>query len=275
MWIWDSRTHQFIAEKALQHSKLSLQKIIEIHPEYFIFGIESPDRIFKDTANHYYNCTPNKFGYNSGSVVSRINYLVNLCDEMLSNPNKIILIKDLQPYIILMLDTPLKSFIYTLSALTHYISDLHQPFHTDGKYTGLDEITVHKIFEADTRKHLQDLTISLKRRKKIKNINDEFYSRIYEINKFYRPLFNNYYLSSGKVRKDRWEKSISIANICISKAIQMNSNIFLRFENSIKAFKPQINKIKLKNKLSQKLKICNSYQLRCYHSDSILIKKKK
>ena len=155
------------------HSKKSFRDIVNLYPEFFIFGIESPDRIFKDTTNHYYNCTPNEFGYNSGSIISRIEYLVDLCDEMILNPNKIILIKKLQPYIVSMLDTPLKSFIYTLGALTHYISDLHQPFHTDGKYTGLDETTVHKIFEADTRQHLNDLKITLKRRKRIKNIKKE------------------------------------------------------------------------------------------------------
>ncbi len=275
MWIWDSRTHQFITQKALLHSKISFQKMVGIYPELFIFGIESPDRIFKDTSNHYYNCTPNEFGYHSGSVVSRIEYLINLCDEMLQNPDKIFLIKNLQPYIASMLDSSLKSFIYTLGALTHYISDLHQPFHTDGKYTGLDEITVHKIFEADTRRHLNDLTVSLKRRKKIKNIKDEFFARIYEINKFYRPLFENYYLSPGKVKKDRWEKSIEIANICISKAIQMNSNIFLRFEKSVAVFNSQIKKNKIERKLSQKLNERKSYQLRYYPSGSILIKKKK
>jgi hypothetical protein len=272
MWIWDSRTHQFITQKALLHSKKSFRDIVNLYPEFFIFGIESPDRIFKDTTNHYYNCTPNEFGYNSGSIISRIEYLVDLCDEMILNPNKIILIKKLQPYIVSMLDTPLKSFIYTLGALTHYISDLHQPFHTDGKYTGLDETTVHKIFEADTRQHLNDLKITLKRRKRIKNIKKEFTTILYEINKFYRPLFNNYYLKSGKVRKDRWDKSIPITEKCISGAIQANSNIFLRFEKINKIFKLQINRIKIERKIFNKLNKRNNYKLRYYSSGSILLK---
>ena len=54
MWIWDSRTHQFIVAKALEKCYNPFANMLKIHQELFILGIQAPDRIFKDYTNHYY-----------------------------------------------------------------------------------------------------------------------------------------------------------------------------------------------------------------------------
>ncbi|MCF7814285.1 MAG: zinc dependent phospholipase C family protein [Candidatus Cloacimonetes bacterium] len=193
MWNWDSRTHQFIVEKALNKCRSSFKNLLETHSEIFILGIEAPDRIFKDFTNHYYNCTPNHFGYHSGSIVNKIDREIKLIDEMLKNPDKIVLHPKIAPFLKSLLDTPLKAFIFECGVVSHYIADLHQPMHTDGKYRFEDEETVHQILEADTRKHLKDLTITIHRRERIKNPLEFFMFQVYEINSYYDELIAKYY----------------------------------------------------------------------------------
>ena len=91
MWVWDSRTHQFITSKALEKCTKTLSNLFKIHQELFILGIEAPDRIFKDFTNHYYNCTPNQFGVHTGSIIKKIANEIQLIQQMLKRPDEIIL----------------------------------------------------------------------------------------------------------------------------------------------------------------------------------------
>ena len=44
MWLWDSRTHQFITSEALVKCRLAYRNMIKLHQELFILGIEAPYR---------------------------------------------------------------------------------------------------------------------------------------------------------------------------------------------------------------------------------------
>jgi len=48
-------------------------ELINVYPEYFELGIIAPDKLFCDTTNHYYNCTPSPSGYHYGSVGKKNN----------------------------------------------------------------------------------------------------------------------------------------------------------------------------------------------------------
>ena len=275
MWIWDSRTHQFIVAKALQKCYPPFTNMLKIHQELFILGIQAPDRIFKDFTNHYYNCTPNKYGYHFGSVLKKINNEIQLLNKMIIHPNTIYHHSGIAPFLVGILDTPLKSFIFELGVVSHYIADLHQPFHTDGTDRFPDEVTVHQIMEADTRKHLDDFTLDLGRRHKIKNPLEYFTEQIYSINNHYDTLIENYYLRKGKVKPDRWENSYLIIQECMKLATQNIANIYLSFEKSNKIFKSQIHHAKLIKKVSNSLDLKNNYYLKKYRSGTVSIRKKR
>ena len=44
MWLWDSRTHQFITSEALVKCRSTFRNMIKLHQELFILGIEASDR---------------------------------------------------------------------------------------------------------------------------------------------------------------------------------------------------------------------------------------
>ena len=100
MWIWDSRTHQFIVAKALEKCYKPFANMLKIHQGLFILGIQAPDRIFKDYTNHYYNCTPNKYGYHFGSVIKKINNEIQLLSKMVADPNMIFLHSGIAPFLV-------------------------------------------------------------------------------------------------------------------------------------------------------------------------------
>lgn len=276
MWIWDSRTHQYITSQALKKCKKSFCKLILVHHELFVFGIEAPDRIFKDFTNHYFNCTENKYGVHSGKIISKINTEIELLKSMIANPTTIIHRPKLAPFVRIMLDTPLKSFIFELGVLSHYIADLHQPLHTDGKERFDDEETVHKIMEADTRKHLDDFKLRMrKKRTRIKKPLEYFEKQIYKINKNYDSIIENYYLKKGKVKRSRWNKTFPLVQYCLSAGAQNIANIFLDFEPSVKIFK---NEIRLKmniDKIADLLDINSTYKIKPEADGDINIKKRK
>jgi len=274
MWIWDSRTHQFIVAEALTKCNPAFVNMLKVHQELFILGIQAPDRIFKDFTNHYYNCTPNKYGYNSGSVLKKIGKEIELLNKMTAEPDNIIHHPGIAPFLASLLDTPLKAFIFELGVVSHYISDLHQPFHTDGKDRFPDEETVHQIMEADTRKHLSDFTIELGRRCRITQPLEFFTEQIHYINGYYDELIENYYLKNGKVKPDRWENSFNTIHHCLTLAAQNVANIYLSFEDSYKLFKAQIQHAKLIKKISNSLDLKSNYYLKKYRSGTISIRKK-
>lgn len=244
MWIWDSRTHQFIVAHALQKCYQPFVNMLEIHQELFILGIQAPDRIFRDYTNHYYNCTPNKYGYHFGKVVHKISYEIDLLNKMIAEPDIIHLHAGIAPFLESILDTPLKAFIFELGVVSHYIADLHQPFHTDGSDRFQDEETIHKILEADVRKHLADIVLELGRRRRIKNPLEYFKEQLNYVNGFYDELVRNYYLRKGSVKHDRWGKSVEVISECVGLAAQNIANVFLSFESSNAMFKSQINHAK-------------------------------
>lgn len=128
-----------------------------------ILGIEAPDRIFADTTNHYYNCTSNKYGYHYGCVIKKVCQKLELIEQLILNPNEIMIEENYPPFLLLLLDSPLKVFCFEIGTLCHYVADMHQPFHTDGKERFADEQTVHRVLEADVRLHLDELNIMLHR----------------------------------------------------------------------------------------------------------------
>lgn len=274
MWIWDSRTHQFIVAEALTKCYQPFPNMLKIHQELFILGIQAPDRIFKDFTNHYYNCTPNKYDHHFGSVIKKIDKEIQLLNKMVADPNTIYYHSKIAPFLIGILDTPLKAFIFELGVVSHYIADLHQPFHTDGKDKFPDEETVHQIMEADTRKHLDDFTLDLGRRHKITNPLEYFTDQIHYINKYYDELIDNYYLRKGKVKSDRWSNSFAIIQECMKLAAENNANIFLSFERSNKIFESQTHHAKLIKKVSDSLDIKSKYYLKKYPSGTISVRKK-
>jgi len=274
MWIWDSRTHQFITSKSLEKCTASLSNLLKVHQELFILGIEAPDRIFKDFTNHYYNCTPNQYGVHSGSIIKKIANEIQFVQQMLNNPDEIILHHNIAPFLSALLDTPLKAFIFEMGVLSHYITDLHQPMHTDGKYRFADEETIHKITEADTRSHLSEFRIILERRQRIKEPQSFFTYQIYEINSFYDDLVDRYYLRQGKVKSDRWENSKEIIENCMTTATQNISNVFLSFEEAPKIFKEQAAQAKLLAKIPTKMDREKNYRLLKYPSGTISLRAK-
>ena len=275
MWIWDSRTHQFIVSEALKKCKSSFTNLLELHQGMFILGIEAPDRIFKDFTNHYYNCTPNRYGVNPGSVIKKIDKEIKLINSMLNEPEKIIVHHNIAPFLKSLLDTSLKAFIFELGVLSHYIVDLHQPLHTDGKERFTDEETVHKILEADTRLHLNDFNIHMRRRKRIKNPLSYFEERIYEINEYYDAIIERYFLRKGKVKPDRWENTFFIVEECLTKATQNVANVFLSFEDASKILKLQVHHARLMKKIQSSVNRKKYYKIVRYPSWTVSIRVKK
>lgn len=274
MWIWDSRTHQFITSKALEKCSNPFSNLLKVHQELFILGIEAPDRIFKDFTNHYFNCTPNDFGAHTGSIINKIASEIEHIHQMLQNPDQIILHHNIAPFLSALLDTPLKAFIFEVGVLSHYIADLHQPMHTDGKYRFEDEETVHQILEADTRLHLNDFVIDLARRHRIDDSLSYFTFQIFEINGFYDDLVDRYFLRTGKVKSDRWEHSREIIESCLSTASQNIANVFLEFEIATKIFKQQAKNAKLLTGIHKKIDRKKNYRLLKYPSGTISLRVK-
>jgi Zinc dependent phospholipase C len=275
MWLWDSRTHQKIASLALQKCDKTFVNLMKVHQEFFILGIEAPDRIFKDITNHYYNCTPNAYGIHHGKIIQKIEKEIILIESMLQNLDKIILHDNIAPFLSALLNTPLKAFIFELGVLSHYIADLHQPMHTDGKYRFADEETVHKILEADTRIHLEELQFISHRRQSIDDPLGFFTFQIFEINGFYDDLIDRYYLKKGKVKPDRWINSKEIIETCLSTAAMNIANAFLGFEKKVRYFKPAANNARLLKKLNSKIRNDRAYRLIEYPSGTISMKYKK
>ncbi len=273
MWLWDSRTHQFITSEALIKCRSAFRNMLKLHQELFILGIEAPDRIFKDFTNHYYNCTPNQYGVHSGKIISKIGKEIQLVQSMLNNPDKITVHPGIAPFLSALLDTPLKAFIFELGVLSHYVADLHQPFHTDGKYRFADEETAHKIMEADTRLHLSDFQIKLERRSRIKDPIGYFTYQIYEINGFYDTLIGNYFLKKGKVKPDRWQNSFPVIEECLSLAVQNVANVFLSFEIATKIFQHQFRNSKLRKNVTNLIDLNRYYKLIKYSSGTISIRR--
>ena len=192
---------------------------------------------------------------------------------MPNTPDKITIHTRIVLFLSALLDTPLKAFIFELGVLSHYVADLHQPFHTDGKYRFADEETAHKIMEADTRLHLNDFQIKLEIRRRIKDPIGYFTYQIYEINGFYDTLIENYFLKKGKVKPDRWQNSFPIIEECITLAVQNIANVFLSFEIATKIFQHLFRNSKLRKNIVNLIDLNKYYKLIEYSSGTISLRR--
>ena len=278
-WIWNPSTHIKMCRLALTKMSIGFNRLIDVYPEYLELGIVAPDKIFCDTTNHYYNCTPNVKGYHYGSVVKKIQKEIKLIHKILSNKDLLIYHPKCADYLKNIINNPLKIIVFELGVISHYVADLHQPFHTDGKYRFEFEDTPHKVYECDVRKNFENLNLNIgKRRYKIKfpnesKIDDYFYNQIYKSNKYYDKLIGNYFLSQNKVKPDRWTKSINLTEDCVSRAIKSITNIWFLFEESMRKYKKQIVYDKLLNKLQKKVDHNKKYKLEIYHDGNICLKR--
>ena len=247
-----------------------------MYPQYFELGIIAPDKLFCDTTNHYYNCTPSPSGYHYGSVVKKIINEVNLIEEMIHNYNSLIYHPNCDHYIAHILDNPVKILVFELGVISHYVADLHQPFHTDGKYRFEYEEVPHRIYEADVRKHFAELRIEVgKRRSRIPNLEEYLYATIYRINKSYDQLIDCYFLTPNKVKADRWEKAISKTEKFLSEAAKCIANIWFIFELDLKVYKKQLKNIYLMQQLDKAIERDGIYRLKVYDSGTMSIRRRK
>lgn len=137
---WNSITHQYITGKAISKCSSRFKSIVNLLKEILVLGIEAPDRIFKDFTYHYYNYTANEYGRHNGKIIDKISAEIELINEMFNNPNLLIHHPGIDEYLKDFLDTSLKSIIFELGCLSHYVADLHQPIHTDGKETSASQV---------------------------------------------------------------------------------------------------------------------------------------
>ena len=251
-------------------------ELINVYPEYFELGIIAPDKLFCDTTNHYYNCTPSPSGYHYGSVVKKIIKETVLIQEMIKNHDSLVYHPKCNSYLAHILDNPIKTLVFELGVISHYIADLHQPFHTDGKYRFEYEEVPHRIYEADVRKHFSELHLDIgKRRYHIRNLEEYFYDTIYRINKSYEPLINCYFLTPNKVKADRWEKARSKTEKFLSEAAKCIANIWFSFESYLKVYNKQLKNIYLIQELDKVIELDGSYHLIKYSSGTVSIRRKK
>ncbi len=275
-WIWNPATHIQLCKLALSKMSPFFNELINVYPQYFELGIIAPDKLFCDTTNHYYNCTPSPSGYHYGSVVKKIINEVNLIEEMIHNYNSLIYHPNCDHYIAHILDNPVKILVFELGVISHYVADLHQPFHTDGKYRFEYEEVPHRIYEADVRKHFAELRIEVgKRRSRIPNLEEYLYATIYRINKSYDQLIDCYFLTPNKVKADRWEKAISKTEKFLSEAAKCIANIWFIFELDLKVYKKQLKNIYLMQQLDKAIERDGIYRLKVYDSGTMSIRRRK
>lgn len=274
-WLWNPTTHILICEKALQKMSPFFNDLVNTYPEYFELGILAPDKLFCDTTNHYYNCTPNPSGYHHGRVVEKIQKEIALIKHIVDNATSLVYHPKCDPYLKHILNNPLKIIVFELGVISHYVADLHQPFHTDGKYRFEYEEVPHKIYEADVRKHFNELTIDIGvRRYRIKNISSYLYKRIYEINKLYDKLLSYYFLNPKKVKPDRWSQANKTSEKFLSLAAKCIANVWFLFEDRLNVYKKLLKNIRILQYIQNNIDFDRSNRLKVYPSGTMSIRSK-
>ncbi|MBN2018294.1 MAG: zinc dependent phospholipase C family protein [Candidatus Cloacimonetes bacterium] len=275
-WIWNPATHIQLCKHALNKMSEPFNKIISIYPEYFELGIIAPDKLFCDSTNHYYNCTPSAAGYHYGSVVKKIIKETELINHMIDNHDKLVYHPNCASYIQNILDNPVKALVFELGVISHYVADLHQPFHTDGKYRFELEEVPHKIYEADVRKNFNKIILNIgKRRYPVKDMERYLYDKIYNINKYYDSLINCYFLTPNKVKPDRWKKAKTTTEKFLSEAAKCIANVWYPFEKKIHVYKSHIKNLALLHEIKGLFESDRMYHLKIYDSGTISLRRKK
>lgn len=274
-WIWNPTTHILISKKALQKMSPFFNELVNTYPEYFELGILAPDKLFCDTTNHYYNCTPNASGYHYGRVVEKVVNEIALINCIIDNHSSLVYHHKCDPYLKHILDNPIKIIVFELGVISHYLADLHQPFHTDGSSRFEFEEVPHKIYEADVRKHFYELQLDVGvRRYRIRNISDYLYERITCINRYYDSLINYYFLNPKKVKPDRWAHAKRETENFISLAAKCISNVWFLFEESVAKYKKILKNVKILQHVQNNIDFDKSYSMKIYNSGTMSVRSK-
>ncbi len=271
MWMWDSRTHQYIVAQALQRSPASFCARLQRYQHYLILGIETPDRILRDFYNHCWHCTPTGGNHHYGGAIATASRTLEFLNWQASHSDTLTHYHKLPSYICQLLNDPLKSFVFHIGMLTHYVADLHQPFHTDGSARFPHEETVHKVMEQDTRLHLQELTIELHRRRRICAPQDYFLECAFRANERYDALIDAYFLRPGKVRPRRWKDGSPAIEQCITEAAQSVANLFLTIEDLMASFRSWDRRDALLKRVEGAVNNEKSYRFRKYPSGTVAL----
>ena len=229
-WKWYSNTHEVMAETAVCAMPTFFCDMV--HHEslrgYFLLGVVAPDKLFQDTVNHYYNVTPSENGINYGKVHKKVGSEVELIKTIMSDMEKVQLHKNASKFLQGIIDTSLKSLVFELGVISHYISDSHQPLHTDGKLRCSYEEVPHKIYEFDIlrkgKNNLDDLknNVTIKRPTRIKNPTEYILSRLKEKNKYYDDIIEAYTKEDKSIasyKGGRYEKAKDITQTCFDDAV--------------------------------------------------------
>jgi hypothetical protein len=269
MWMWDGRTHQHIAQAAVERSNSFFQAQLKLYQPWFINGLEAPDRILRDYYNHCYHCTPVASGRHYGGAVQRVTELYTQLKAAGSYPETLAVAASLPSYLAWQLNNPAKRFFFICGLLIHYLSDLHQPFHTDGTARFAHEETVHMVMEQDIRLHLDQLPLVLQRRRRIKDMQSYCLDAAHRANSRYDQLIDAYFLRPGKVQPQRWIQAQPTLKLCLEETAQSVADFLLSAEEWVRGFEPWYQHDKLLINVETYLHPGRRYRLRHYHTGTI------
>jgi len=275
-----------MTEVALQYMSPLFQEIVNRNKSYFELGVIAPDRLFKDTINHYYNVSKGV-----GKVHKKVSSEVQLIKKMLANLDRVILHEKAEEYLYGIMDTPLKTIVFELGVISHYIADARQPLHTDSKkhYSDMEftEELVHKIYEFDARRkdNLMELksnsireinAINKERKKKLvdNEVEDFILSSVKEGNKYYDVIVDAYYLSPTKIqtyKSGRYKKVRDLTQKCFNNAVRDIISIWKIFEsdNNFTALSKDLHLSEIINKVYKSLDKNKTYSIHQYKNGNI------
>lgn len=275
MWMWDSRTHQHIAQVAVSKTHPRFQRRLKLYQHCFISGLEAPDRILRDYYNHCYHCTPVASGRHYGGAIQKVSTLFEQLQDACRHPAALSLPAALPTYMAWQLNNPAKRFFFICGMLVHYFSDLHQPFHTDGTARFAHEETVHMVMEQDVRLHLDELNLHLHRRSRIQDMCRYSEDAAHRANSRYDQLVENYFLRPGKVQPRRWMQAKATVHLCLEETAQSVANFLLSAEDWVCAFDRWYRHDRMLNSAIKNLHPEYIYRLRRYNSGTISCVRRK
>ena len=238
-FVWRSATHEVLAELALRRMTVGMQRLADGCRPFFDLGICAPDKLFRDSVNHYYNVTPPPSGRHLGKVHKKVAREVVLIGDMLAHPDRVILHPKTERWLRGIVDTPARALAFEMGVISHYIADAAQPFHTDGKRRFAEEELVHKTLEFDVRKRIKKMrtgTTSLP----LEDASDpEAYilKKVRFANQFYDVLVGYYYRAPGKVQpKARFDAARETIQRCFDHAAVGIASVWNLFAGSEAVF---------------------------------------